>query len=192
MELQILDNANAEERYQKDLRPQQFHGALYDVVAPRVLNAHKPLGQWNEQEVRVVGRQIKVLLNGVKILDTNLNNINDPAVLLKHPGLLRETGHIGFLGHNDEVYFSDIRIKRIARVHLNNKEPLGFQKLFNGEDLTGWRGLLAKPNNNPVNRSKLDSEIRVIEEVKADQLMLAHWQVVGGELVFDGKGANIS
>ena len=192
MELQILDNANAEERYQKDLRPQQFHGALYDVAAPRVLNAHKPLGQWNEQEVHVVGRRIKVLLNGVKILDTNLNNINDPVVLLKHPGLLRETGHIGFLGHNDEVYFSDIRIKTIARVQLNNREPAGFQKLFNGEDLTGWRGLLAKPNDNPANSSKLDSEVRVIEEAKADQLMLAHWHVVDGELAFDGKGASLA
>ena len=189
IELQILDNANAEERYQKDLKSEQFHGALYDVAAPIVLDAHKPLGQWNEQEVRVVGRQIKVILNGVKILDINLNDIKDPATLLKHPGLLRESGHIGFLGHNDEVYFSDIRIKTIARVHLNNKEPLGFQKLFNGEDLTGWRGLLAKPNDNPVNRSKLDSEVRVTEEAKADQLMLTHWQVTEGELAFDGKGA---
>jgi len=192
MELQILDNANAEERYQKELRPEQFHGALYDVVAPKAVNAHKPLGQWNEQEVRVVGRQITVKLNGVVILDADLNDIKDPATLLKHPGLLRESGHVGFLGHNDEVYFSDIRIKPIARVQLNNKEPEGFQRLFSGEDLAGWRGLLAKPNNNPTNRSKLDPEIRVDEEAKADQLMLAHWQVVDGELVFDGKGASLT
>ena len=40
MELQILDNANAEERYGRELKPAQFHGALYNVAAPRVLNAH--------------------------------------------------------------------------------------------------------------------------------------------------------
>ena len=192
MELQILDNVNAEERYQKELRPEQFHGALYDVVAPIGKGSLKPLGQWNEQEVRVIGRQVMVKLNGIKILDVDLNNIKNPAILLKHPGLLRERGHLGFLGHNDEVYFSDIRIKPIARVQLNNKEPEGFQRLFNGEDLAGWRGLLAKPNDNPVNRSKLDREIRVAEEAKADQLMLAHWQVVDSELEFDGKGASLT
>jgi hypothetical protein len=192
MELQILDNANAEERYQKELRPEQFHGALYDIAPPKALNALKPLGQWNEQEVRVVGRQITVKLNGLEILDANLNDIKNPVTLLKHPGLLRSSGHVGFLGHNDEVYFSDIRIRPIARVQLNNKEPEGFQKLFNGEDLAGWRGLLAKPNDNPVKRSKLDPKIRVDEEAKADQLMLTHWQVADGELVFDGKGASLT
>jgi len=31
----------------------------------------------------------------------------------EHPGLLREKGHIGFLGHGDVVRFRNIRIREL-------------------------------------------------------------------------------
>ena len=94
-ELQILDNANAEERYGRELKPEQFHGAIYNVAAPRVLNMQRPVGM-----ERTGGggdwRRVIVRLNGRVIQDVDLNNITDPAILLKHPGLLRESGHSVF------------------------------------------------------------------------------------------------
>jgi hypothetical protein len=33
--------------------------------------------------------------------------------LKKHPGLLRKSGRIGFLGHNSRVEFRNIAIKRL-------------------------------------------------------------------------------
>ncbi|MGI8782859.1 MAG: 3-keto-disaccharide hydrolase [Acidobacteriota bacterium] len=73
----------------------------------------KPVGQWNEQEVVVQGRQVKVILNGHTILDANLDDVKDPELLKKHPGLQRKSGHIGFLGHNEPVEFRKIRIKEL-------------------------------------------------------------------------------
>ncbi|MCX6611201.1 MAG: hypothetical protein NTW74_10165 [Acidobacteria bacterium] len=43
--------------------------------------------------------------------DVDLSSVKDPAVLKKHPGLARTSGHIGFLGHGTRVEFRNIRIK---------------------------------------------------------------------------------
>ena len=192
MELQIIDNAGARIKYENKLRPEQYHGAIYGVVAPSRLDVQKPIGKWNTQEVIAIGRKLTVKVNGKTIINTDLNSVKNPATLLKHPGILRDSGHIGFLGHNDEVYFKNIRIKELTRVELDNKTPAGFQALFNGHSLVGWRGVLAAPNNNPIRRAKLMGDLLVVAQAKADETMLAHWRVVNGELVFDGKGKSLS
>lgn len=108
-ELQIIDNTA--ERY-RDLKPWQRHGSLYHVFPARVgfLN---PVGEWNEQEVIAEGPRIKVILNGTTILDVNVEDVEDPDILEKHPGLQRRSGHLGFLGHNEPVEFRNIRIKEL-------------------------------------------------------------------------------
>ena len=73
----------------------------------------KPPGEWNEQEIALNGRHVTVKLNGATIVDANLDDIKDPAKLAKHPGIKNESGHIGFLGHNTEVEFRNIRIKEL-------------------------------------------------------------------------------
>ena len=57
------------------------------------------------------GSRIRVTLNGVIILDADLNIVQEEAVLKKHPGLRRKSGHIGFLGHGSLVEFRNIRLK---------------------------------------------------------------------------------
>src|SRR5204863_3530567 len=106
MEIQILDD-NAPQY--ADLRPAQYCGSSYDVVPSR-RGALKKAGEWNEEEITCVGRLVKVKLNGKGVVDADLNEITDPNVLAKHPGLLREKGRLGFLGHNDYVEFRNIRI----------------------------------------------------------------------------------
>ena len=110
MEIQILDNDGP--MYHK-LRPAQYHGSIYDVV-PAKTGFLKPTGQWNSEEIVANGRQIKVTLNGHIIVDANLDSITDPAVLKKHPGLARLSGHVGFLGHGPaRVWFRNVRIKEL-------------------------------------------------------------------------------
>jgi len=46
-------------------------------------------------------------------VDVDLDSMKDEAVLKKHPGLARTTGHIGFLGHRSHVEFRNIRIKEL-------------------------------------------------------------------------------
>jgi hypothetical protein len=110
IELQILDNGA--ERYKNILQPWQRHGSLYNVF-PAKDGALKPVGEWNQQEVRVIGRKVMVILNGTTILDVNMDDVKDPETLKKHPGLQRKSGHIGFLGHNEPVEFRNIRIKEL-------------------------------------------------------------------------------
>ena len=108
-ELQIIDNSA--ERY-ANIKPWQKHGSLYHV-APAKTGALNPVGEWNSQEVAARGSRITVTLNGTNILDVDTKDVKDPALLAKHPGLKRKSGHIGFLGHNEPVQFRNIRIRRL-------------------------------------------------------------------------------
>ena len=109
MEIQIIDDQS--ERYKK-IQPWQRHGSLYHVF-PSKTGHLEPTGEWNEEEVTVLNRSIKVVLNGHQILNVDLDDITDPAILEKHPGLQRRSGHLGFLGHDEPIEFRNIRIKEI-------------------------------------------------------------------------------
>ena len=63
------------------------------------------------------------------------------------------------------------------------KEP-GFVSMFNGEDLSGWKGLV----ENPIARAKMSPEKLAEAQKKADEQMRRDWRVENGVLVFDGKG----
>ena len=109
MEIQVLDDSGS--AYTK-LRPQQYHGSVYDVFAAK-RGSQKPVGEWNTEEIQVQGTRIKVTVNGQVILEEDLASVKDEAVLKKHPGLKNTKGHIGFLGHGAEVEFRNIRIKEL-------------------------------------------------------------------------------
>jgi 3-keto-disaccharide hydrolase len=69
----------------------------------------------------------------------------------------------------------------------DNTPPPGFVALFNGKDLTGWKGLVA----DPPKRAKMSAEALAKEQTKADESMRAHWKAENGVLVFDGKGQSL-
>jgi len=66
-ELQILDNES--EKY-ASLQPYQYHGSVYGVI-PAKRGYLRPVGEWNQQEVRVEHPRITVILNGEVILEGN-------------------------------------------------------------------------------------------------------------------------
>jgi len=112
MELQILDDAHPE---YASLQPWQVHGSIYGVVAAE-RGSLKPAGEWNTEEVTVKGSTVKVVVNGKTIVDADVAPFRDGQPTpdgRAHPGLARTTGHIGFLGHGDEVHFRTIRIREI-------------------------------------------------------------------------------
>ncbi len=111
MEMQLLDTSGPKYSTMK-LRPEQLQGSVYDVIPART-GFFKPLGEWNEEEITANGRRIKVVLNGVILLDVDLDIVKEPQVLKKHPGLARTTGRIGFLGHNSWIALRNIRIKEL-------------------------------------------------------------------------------
>ena len=65
--------------------------------------------------------------------------------------------------------------------------PDGFTPLFNGQDLTGWKGLVG----NPKTRAAMSADELAAAQAVADDNMREHWKVVDGVLVFDGKGQSL-
>ena len=113
MEIQILDN---EDPVYATLAPYQYHGSVYGII-PAKRGFLKPVGQWNYEEVLAKGSHIKVTLNGTVILDGDIKEAakNGPSDHKPHPGLFREKGHIGFLGHGSVVKFKNIRLKDLSK-----------------------------------------------------------------------------
>ena len=109
MEIQVLDDGGS---MYKTLRPEQYHGSIYDVFAAE-RGHQKPVGEWNSEEITAKGRQVTVKLNGSTIVDANLDDVKDEAKLKKHPGLANMKGHIGFLGHGARVEFKNLRVKEL-------------------------------------------------------------------------------
>lgn len=111
IEIQILDDTAD---IYKNLKEYQYHGSLYGVMKAK-RGYLKPLGEWNYQEVIVKGDHFKVILNGNTIIDGSIADAKKNGTLdgLEHPGLLRTSGRIAFLGHGSKVYFKNIRVKRL-------------------------------------------------------------------------------
>lgn len=65
--------------------------------------------------------------------------------------------------------------------------PAGFTPLFNGRDLTNWKGLVG----NPISRKAMSADALAAAQAKADESMRAHWTVKDNVLHFDGKGENL-
>ena len=126
-ECQILDH---DAPMYANLRDYQVHGSAYGLIpAKRVV--HKPLGEWNTEEIRVEGDRIKVTLNGEVILDGNLRTACKGHNVSKdgskenpytydhknHPGLFNKTGYISFCGHGEGLKIRNVRV-----LDLGNKK----------------------------------------------------------------------
>jgi hypothetical protein len=112
MEIQILDDSAPE---YATLKPYQFHGSIYGVV-PAKKGHQKPVGEWNEQEIRAEGSRITVTLNGHVIVDADVEKAAPKGKTMdgeEHPGLSNQSGYIGFLGHGHRVEFRSLRIREL-------------------------------------------------------------------------------
>jgi len=110
MEIQVLDEDSP--RYRGWLKDYQHHGSIYGVVAAKPGHL-KPVGAWNSEEITAKGKQITVKLNGVTIVDADIEKASTPETIdhQQHPGLKNMKGAIGFLGHGDQVEFRNLRVK---------------------------------------------------------------------------------
>jgi len=125
MELQILDH---DAPIYKNLREYQQHGSVYGIIAAKRVK-FPALGEWNTEEIRFEGDNVKVTVNGEVILEGNIreacqgHNVapdggkKNPYTVDKknHPGLFNKKGHIGFLGHGAGVKFRNIRILDLSK-----------------------------------------------------------------------------
>lgn len=116
-EIQIIDETHPA---YATIHDYQAHGSLYGVVAAR-RGFCKPLGEWNIHELIANGSHIQVTLNGTKIVDADIGNLDLDNCKdgTAHPGLRNASGDLGWLGHpnakekKSPVYFRNIRLKQL-------------------------------------------------------------------------------
>lgn len=84
--------------------------SVYELIPARQ-GFMKPPGEWNAHEIHAEGRRLKITVNGAIVMDVDLGIVREPEVLKKHPGVLRPSGYIGWVGHNSRVEFRNVRLK---------------------------------------------------------------------------------
>ena len=124
MEIQILDH---DDPIYKGLREYQVHGSVYGII-PAKRYKHKPLGEWNYEEIRAEGDHITVTLNGEVLVDGNIREAcqghnmapeegkPNPYTVdhQSHPGLFNPDGLICFCGHGEGLKLRNIRVLDLA------------------------------------------------------------------------------
>ncbi len=83
-------------------------------------------------------------------------------------------------------FITDDKLKEKVQKQIDSipQVPEDFVSLFNGVDLSGWKGLV----ENPEKRAKMTAEELTQAQGKADALMNQHWGVEDGMIVFKGEG----
>jgi hypothetical protein len=108
IEIQLIDDAGYEKVHNYKLKPTQHTGSIYGVVPPSKLPG-KGAGEWNKMRIVAKGPKITVELNGVTVTDANLDDHKKHTE--KHPGLLRQKGHLGVQSHGGRVEFRNLFVK---------------------------------------------------------------------------------
>ncbi|MEP6926379.1 MAG: DUF1080 domain-containing protein [Ginsengibacter sp.] len=118
MEMQVLDNGTPTRLGHNDGKLYTHRaGDLYDLLASKeVIN---PQGEWNHVEVRSLNGKLDFYMNGVHSLSTTLWNDNWKKMIaiskfkdMNGFGTFKK-GKISLQDHDEDVWFRNIRIKRL-------------------------------------------------------------------------------
>ncbi|MCP3932141.1 MAG: DUF1080 domain-containing protein [Bacteroidetes bacterium] len=66
-------------------------------------------------------------------------------------------------------------------------EGKGYVPMFNGKDLTGWKGFVA----DPIKISAMSKDVLAQKQTEANKTVTDSWGVKDGSIVFNGKGHNL-
>ena len=138
-EYQILDD----DGHDIGAKPLTSAGAIYNIAGPqeKVLN---PAGQWNMARIVARGDRLEHWLNGARVAVAEIGSStwNSAVATTRFRSFPQfgneESGHIVLQDHGDEAWFRNIRIRDL---NAPTTAADDWTDLFNGRDLTGWRGL---------------------------------------------------
>ena len=115
-EYQVIDD---ERHPDAKVGPHRQTAAFYDVL-PASDRPLKPAGEWNSTRIVVRGQTIEHWLNGKKVLQYELNSpaLNAAIEKSKFKGIerfgKRQNGHLLLQDHGDQVWFRNIKIRRLS------------------------------------------------------------------------------
>jgi len=88
-------------------------GAVYDVVTP-MYNASKPVGEWNEMEISIKRSFVIVILNGLKVIDTDFSKLTKPIGKFDFAyANMPPTGYLALQDHWTPIWYRNIRVKKL-------------------------------------------------------------------------------
>jgi hypothetical protein len=114
-EMQILDNIGAADNKKEN----HLAGALYDLLGKASDSRPRPVGEWNQVEIKSINGKLDLYLNGINIVSTVLWDDYWKAMVaqskfrtMKGFGTYKK-GRIALQDHGYGVWFRNIKIKRL-------------------------------------------------------------------------------
>jgi hypothetical protein len=112
-EMQLLDDIGF-----NDKEPKRSAGSLYDLIAPKN-KVLKPVGEFNTSRLVVKNKHVEHWLNGQKVVEytidsPELNALIQASKYKDIPGFAQYSeGHIMFQHHGQEMWYKNIKIRRL-------------------------------------------------------------------------------
>jgi hypothetical protein len=122
-EYQILDDTDHED----GKNPITSAGSLYGMFPPGETKTVKDVGSWNKTRIIVDGNKITHMLNLKKVLSVEIGSDEWKEALANskfkdwEKFAKNSEGHIAFQDHGNEVWYRNIRIKRLASSQLTDQ-----------------------------------------------------------------------
>ena len=113
-EMQVLDNNGHPDGKIKKHRA----GDLYDLISSST-EPVKPVGEWNQAEIKVDNGKLDLSLNGTNVVSTTLwddnwNKLVAGSKFKDMPGFAKShSGKIALQDHGNEVWYRNIQIKKL-------------------------------------------------------------------------------
>ncbi len=140
LEYQVLDDAVHSAAATQSIGA----GGLYGLYTPENKRLF-PAGSWNSARIVVSGQHVEHWLNGVKILEAEVDSEDWNARIAKSKFAAwkgfgkTKRGHIALQDHGNEVSYRKIRIRELEPEPGRQGEA---QLLFDGRSLAGWNCFL--------------------------------------------------